>query len=504
MGAPEPILRRPRRPQDDVPSARVEISAVAVSPDHYIGGKRVGSEDTFEVRSPLDWDWKLADVARGDALTADLAIRAAEDAFLAWAATGPEGRAERMHRLADLIDANIDEIATVECADMAMLLESLRARGVHRGAENFRGYADLASEYEPRRWRSKGAANEVQRMPAGPSVIITPWNAPWVLSTWKIAPALAAGNTVVLKPAEWAPLSASLLADLIDEAGFPPGVVNIVQGIGDEVGAALAADKRVRRVSFTGSPGAGRHIGVSAARNLVPFTAELGGKGPFVVFADCDLEEAARKAALQFDDAGQVCLAGTRLLVESSISEEFLKLFHNFTDGHVLGDSRSPATTISPLIHPKHLARVEGFVERARDSGDRVVRGGARFKEDGLWYEPTLIEPKANHSEVVQREVFGPVLTYQTFETESEAIELANSTEYGLSGIVYTGSEERAERAGAAIRAGTVWVNSFLVRDLTAPFGGCRISGIGREGGDHALDFHSDLKTVQISEGSTA
>ncbi len=487
----------------DLPSLRAEISEIAVSPDHYIGGRRVASDTTFEVRSPLDWDWKLADVARGDALTADEAVTAANEAFDGWAARGPEGRAEILHRLADLIDDNIEAIATVECADMAMLLESLQARVVHRGAENFRNYADLAAGYTPREWSSKGTNNTVQRMPAGPAVIITPWNAPWLLSTWKLAPALAAGNPVILKPAEWSPLSASLLADLADEAGVPPGVLNIVQGIGEEVGAALVSDRRVRRISFTGSPETARHIGIAAAKNITPFTAELGGKGPLIVFADSDLEAAAKKGAGQYDDSGQVCLAGTRLLVEESVSAEFLEMFHRFTDEHVLGDSRAPSTTISPMIHPDHLARVEGFVERARGAGDTIVRGGERWKADGLWYEPTLIEPASNHSEVVQREVFGPVLTYQTFAAEAEAIELANSTDYGLSGIVYTGSEERAQRVGAAVRAGTVWVNTFLVRDLTAPFGGCRISGIGREGGDYALDFHSDLKTLQISEGST-
>ena len=485
-----------------MPSQRAEISDVAISPDHYIGGRRIGSESTFEVRSPLDWDWKLADVARGDALTADTAVTSAVEAFDGWAALTPAERAAHLHRLADVIDDNIEDVATIECADMAMLLESLTARVIHRGAENFRNYADLAAGHVPRRWSSKGTENEVQRMPAGPAVIITPWNAPWLLSTWKIAPALAAGNTVILKPAEWAPLSASLLADLADEAGIPPGVLNIVQGVGEEVGAALVADKRVRRISFTGSPETARHIGISAARNIVPFTAELGGKGPFIVFADSDLDAAARKASGQYDDSGQVCLAGTRLIVEESISEDFLELFAKHTDAHVLGDSRNSSTTISPLIHPDHLARVEGFVERARESGDEIIRGGERWKQDGLWYEPTLIRPRSNDSEVVQREIFGPVLTFQTFGGEEEAIHLANSTRYGLSAIVYTGSEERAYRVGRAVRAGTVWVNTFLVRDLTAPFGGCRISGIGREGGDYALDFHSDLKTLQVSQGS--
>jgi betaine-aldehyde dehydrogenase/5-carboxymethyl-2-hydroxymuconic-semialdehyde dehydrogenase len=481
---------------------RVDVEGVSVSALHYIDGERVDSPGTFEVRSPLDWSWLLADVARGTALEADLAISAAARAFPAWAARTPEERGRLLDRLAELVDAHVEPIAHVECRDMAMLQESLRERVIPRGARNFHAYAALAREYEPRRWSSLGTANAVLRQPAGPTVVITPWNAPFMLSTWKCAPALAAGNTVVLKPAEWSPLSCSLLMDLVDEAGFPPGVFNLVQGVGEEVGAALVRDPRVRRISFTGSPATGRFIGAQAAANLVPFTAELGGKGPFIVFEDADVEAAAAKAAVMYDDAGQVCLAGTRLLVASGIFNEFLARLRVQVERHVLGDSRQRGTTISPLIHPEHLARVNGFVERARRSGDEVLFGGGPL-EDGLYFEPTLVAPRSNESEIVQREVFGPVLTIQRFSTEAEAIELANSTAYGLSAVVYTSDEARAQRVGRAVRAGTVWVNTFLVRDLTAPFGGIGISGVGREGGDYALDFYSDLQTLQIKEGTT-
>ena len=481
----------------------VAIAGIDVSPDHFIGGERVGSDQRFEVISPIDQQ-PLAEVARGGPREAALAVAAAREAFPAWAALGAGGRAKHLRRLADLIDANIERIATVECLDMAMLERSLKARVISRGARNFRAYADLAEGYQERVWQSNSTENRVIRMPSGPAAVITPWNAPFMLSTWKTAPGLAAGCTVVLKPPEWAPLSCSLLADLTAEAGFPPGVFNVLQGIGEEAGAALVSDQGVRRISFTGSPETGRSIGLAAASNLVPFTAELGGKGPLIVFADADLDAAATKAAGQYDDAGQVCLAGTRLLVEQSVRDAFLERFHAVVDAQVLGDPRDDATTISPLIHPDHLARVEGFVERARQNGDRIVRGGHRAEIGGLWYEPTLIEPRDNDSEIVQREVFGPVLTFQTFADEAEAVALANSTRYGLSGIVYTGTRERAERVGRAVRAGTVWVNTFLVRDLTAPFGGVGISGIGREGGDYALDFYSDLKTLQILDGSTA
>ena len=477
------------------------VAGYEVSTDHWIGGERVASADRFEVITPIDGS-VIARVAAGGAAEADLAVRAAHAAAPEWAALGAGGRAALLHRLADLIDQIVERLAAVECADMAMLLESLRLRVILRAAANFRNYADLAVAYEERDWHSKGTWNRVQRMPAGPVAVITPWNAPFMLSTWKVAPALAAGCPVVLKPAEWSPLSCSLLADLTQEAGFPPGAFNVLQGIGEQVGAALVEHPLLRRISFTGSPDTARQIGVSAARNLVPFTGELGGKGPLVVFEDADLDAAAIKAAGQYDDAGQVCLAGTRLLVQESIREPFLERFNAAVDRHVLGDPRDHDTTVSPLIHPEHLERVEGFVQRAIADGDTLVRGGKRL--DGLLYEPTLFEPRSNESEIVQREVFGPVLTFQTFADEDEAVALANSTEYGLSGMVYTSSMGRADRIGRAVRAGIVWVNTFLVRDLTAPFGGIGISGIGREGGNYALDFYSDLKTLQVLDGSVS
>jgi betaine-aldehyde dehydrogenase/5-carboxymethyl-2-hydroxymuconic-semialdehyde dehydrogenase len=484
-------------------TSRVNVDGVDVSPDHFINGRRVASKHTFEDHSPLDWSWKLADVARGTRLEADLAVSAALQAFPAWADLGVEGRSPYLERLADLIDENIERIAHVECLDMAMLEDSLRLRVIARGARNFRAYAQLAREYQARRWNSNGTDNVVLRHPAGPTVVITPWNAPFMLSTWKCAPALAAGNTVILKPAEWSPLSCSMLMDLVEEARFPPGVFNVVQGFGEEVGAALVNDPRVRRISFTGSPETGRIIGEAAAKNLVPFTAELGGKGPFIVFADADLDAAAAKSAVMFDDAGQVCLAGTRLLVEDSVFDDFVIRLRATTERHVMGDSREAGTTISPLIHPEHFSRVKGFVERARTHGDTILFGGEEVSREGLWFQPTVIEPRSNDSEVVQREIFGPVLTLQRFADEDEAVVLANSTAYGLSAVIYTSSQERAVRVGERVRAGTVWVNCFLVRDLTAPFGGIGISGVGREGGDYGLEFYSDLTTLQIREGTT-
>ena len=481
-----------------------DVGGTAVPVDHLIGGEWVGSPTTFESRSPLDWDGGvLANVARGDQTTADAAVEAAIAGFAVWGNYSVAERAAVMHTMADLIEAHNDEIAMVESLDMGFMYESMKNRLVARGAVNFRLYADLIVAHEERTWDAKNMRNLVQRMPAGPAVVITPWNAPFMLSTWKLAPALAAGNSVIHKPAEWSPLSAALLAELAVLAGFPPGSYNLVQGVGEEVGAALVANPGVKRITFTGSPETGRIIGRAAATDLVPFTAELGGKGPLIVFADADIDAAAHRAAWQFDDSGQVCLAGTRLLVEASIREEFLTKFHAHVDALVLGDPRDDGTDIGPLVHPDHRANVHGFVERAAAAGDTIVRGG-EMADGSLHYLPTLIEPASNDSEVVQREIFGPVLTFQTFADEAEALELANSTDYGLSALVFTTSAERAERVGRALRTGLVWVNTFLVRDLTAPFGGCGISGIGREGGDHALDFHSDLKTLMILDGTVS
>ena len=448
-------------------SRTADVGGVAVPVDHFIGGKWVGSDTTFESRSPLDWDaGVIAEVARGDAATASAAVDAAVAGFDVWGSYSPSQRAEVMHKMADLIEANNDDIAMVETLDMGFMYESMKNRLVARGAINFRLYADLIVDYEERAWDAKNMANVVQRMPAGPAAVITPWNAPFMLSTWKLAPALAAGNSVIHKPAEWSPLSAALLAELAAEAGFPDGAYNLVQGIGEEVGAELVANASVKRITFTGSPATGRLIGKAAAENLVPFTAELGGKGPLVVFADADLDAAAHRAAWQFDDSGQVCLAGTRILVEESIRDEFMAKFNEHADGLVLGDSRSDDTDIGPLVHPDHRANVHGFVERAIAAGDTVLRGGA-VVEGSMHYEPTLIEPASNDSEVVQQEVFGPVLTFQTFADEAEAIELANSTAYGLSAMVWTTSQDRAERVGRALRA--AWCGSTPSSSATSP-----------------------------------
>jgi acyl-CoA reductase-like NAD-dependent aldehyde dehydrogenase len=477
-------------------TAAASIAGVDVSPLHYIGGERVGSTDTFTDLSPID-ETPLAEVARGGATEIAAAVRAARQAFPAWAALGPEGRAPYLLRLADVIEANIEGLAALETIDNGSLLEASRLRVMKRAALNVRFFARYALDLEERVWETNGHRHLTRHDPSGVAALITPWNAPFMLSTWKVGPALAAGCTVVLKPPEWAPLTCSLLADYAEEAGLPPGVLNVVQGIGEEAGAALVSHPGIARISFTGSVPTGRLIGKAAAENLVPVSLELGGKSPFLVFADADLDLAVEKATYQYDHAGQICLAGTRLLVEEPIADEFLDRFLAGVEERKLGDPREPDTDIGPLITREHLERVDGFVQRAQADGARLALGGRVSPElGGLYYEPTLFTDVSQDMEIVQAEVFGPVLTFQTFRDEDEAVRLANDTEYGLAATLFTEDEERIERLGERLVAGTTWANCFYVRDLSAPFGGAKHSGIGREGGLHSFDFYADVKTV--------
>jgi len=476
---------------------RTEVEGVSVSTLHYIDGRRVGSADTFEVRSPIDWEgWKLADVAAGGREEVDAAVHAARRAFPGWSALAPEGRREVLARFADAIEAAVPDLAKVEIADNGSLYEAMRLRVLPRAASNVRFFADYAVERlaEAPRTLHGGERNTVRYDPAGIVAVSTPWNAPLMLATWRVGPALAAGNTVVLKPPEWAPLTASMLADIADQAGLPPGVLNVVQGTGAAAGAPLTGHPLVDRVAFTGSPATARTVYTDAAKELTPVSFELGGKSPFVVFADADLDAAAATAAYQYDNSGQVCLAGTRLLVEEAAHDAFLERFKAKVSEIKVGDPRRPDTTYGPLIHPIAKERVTGHVRRAVEQGAHLAFGGESL--GGLYWAPTLFTDVPDEADILQREVFGPVLTLQTFADESEAVALANSTDYGLAATIFTGDEERAGRVAAAVVAGTVWVNCFYVRDLETAFGGARQSGIGREGGRWSFDFYCDVKTV--------
>ena len=479
----------------------LEVAGVHVDPRHWIGGERVGSAETFTNLSPIDGA-VLGEISRGGAAEVDAAVAAARTAFPGWARLGPKGRGEILHRIADLVEARVEEFAQLETRDNGSLLRSHRRGVMPRVALNIRFFADYAiNDLSHPDFETRGHTNVVSWDPAGVAGIITPWNAPLMLATWRIGPALAAGDTVVLKPPEWAPLTASLFADITAEAGLPPGVFNVVQGLGIEAGAALASHPGVARLSFTGSVPTAKAVARAAAENLTPLSFELGGKSPTIVMDDADLGLAAEIAAEQYDNAGQVCLAGTRLLVHESIAAEFAERLAEKVRDIQQGDPRDEATDLGPQIHPVHLERIEGFVERARRDGAQVAFGGERIEPvgGGFYFAPTLIIGAAAGSEILTQEVFGPVLTMQTFNSEDEAIALANNTEFGLAATLVCGDRARAERISEHLVAGTIWVNCFFVRDLRAPFGGSRKSGIGREGGVWSFDFYADVKNTVFS-----
>ncbi|KAB2352488.1 aldehyde dehydrogenase [Actinomadura rudentiformis] len=476
-----------------------EVAGVTVDTAHWIGGERVGSAAAFTDVSPID-EQPIAEIARGGAAEAEAAVTAATRAFPAWARTSREERARLLHAIADGVDKRVEELAQVETADNGALIRSHRRGVMPRVAHNFRFFADWLLQLGHDDFETRGHRNHVSWDPAGVCALITPWNAPLMLATWKVAPALAAGNTVVLKPAEWSPLTASLLADIAAEAGLPDGALNVVQGFGAEAGAALVAHPGVRRISFTGSVPTARTIAAAAAPNLTPLSLELGGKSPLLVFADADLDLAVDLAVEQYDNAGQVCLAATRLLVEASVAGEFTERFLARAERLVQGDPRDLSTDIGPQIHRRHFERVDGLVRRATKDGARALLGGGPNTDlGGLYYRPTLFTGAPAGSEILSEEVFGPVLTLQTFDTEEQAVAMANDTRFGLAATLATGDPERAARVTERLVAGTVWVNCFFVRDLRAPFGGSRQSGVGREGGDWSFDFYCDVKNTVMA-----
>jgi acyl-CoA reductase-like NAD-dependent aldehyde dehydrogenase len=474
----------------------LDVEGVAVSPHHYIGGRRIASAESFELHRPID-QALLGRISEGTTEHVEAAIAAAQSAFPAWAALTAHERKPYLDRFAAEIGKRAEQFCLLESNDAGVLLSRMRHGVVPRAMLNITWFAEHALSLQDRPIETEQARHLVRHDPAGVVVVITPWNAPLMLSTWKLGPALAAGNTCILKPPEWAPLTCSLLADAAHAAGLPAGVLNVVQGTGARTGAGLVRDSRIARISFTGSVPTAKLIAQAAGANLVPCSLELGGKSAFIVLEDAEIDNAAATGALMYRNAGQVCLAGTRFLVHRNIESQFVDALRGYVEKLNIGDPRDPATEVGPIIHPRQFERVRAFVQRACAAGAQLLWGGEPHAFGAQYYQPTMLTRLKQDDEIVQNEVFGPVLTLQTFESDDEAVAMANGTDYGLGGVCY-GETEHAIAIAERVRTGFIWINSFGIRDLAAPFGGIKRSGVGREGGDWSFEFFCDVKDVVI------
>jgi len=470
----------------------------------YIGGHFVDAIDgrTLSVLNPHDGS-TITDVALAGQAEVDLAVQAARHAFPTWRSTTASERGRLLLRLADRIEEHADELARLESLDTGHPLRDSTRLDVPRTATTFRYFGGMADKLQGSVVPvEKGFLNYVVREPVGVVGQIVPWNFPLMFTSWKLGPALACGNTVVFKPAELTPLTALRLAELIDEIGFPRGVVNVIPGLGETAGAHIAAHPGIDKVSFTGSTDVGRRVVEASAGNLKRLHLELGGKGANIVFADADIDRAVNGSAFAvFHNQGQACIAGSRLLLHADIAEGFLERFVALAQSIRLGDPLDPKTEMGPLTSEEHRDRVLGYVKIALDEGAEVLIGG-RAPDDpklssGFYVQPTVVTAKPE-DRVCREEVFGPFATVSTFRTDREAIEIANSTEYGLGGGLWTNDLQRAHRVAREIRSGMVWVNTYKRVNPGSPFGGVASSGYGREMGFEAMHEYTDAKSVWL------
>jgi 5-carboxymethyl-2-hydroxymuconic-semialdehyde dehydrogenase len=473
---------------------------------HFIDGKPCDSVGgaTFEVLDPVS-NRTYATAAAGQAEDVDAAVAAARRAFTdgPWPTTAPRARARVLNRIADLVEAQDARLAELETFDTGLPITQALGQA-QRAAENFRFFADLIVGQTDDAYQVPGRQiNYVNRKPVGVAGLITPWNTPFMLESWKLAPAIAAGCTVVLKPAEFTPLSASLWAEISTEAGLPQGVFNLVNGIGEEAGAALVAHPGTRLISFTGETTTGQTIFQEAAPHLKGLSMELGGKSPVVIFSDADLDAALDSSLFGvFSLNGERCTAGSRILVQRGVYDEFVQRYAERARNIVVGDPHDPKTEVGALVHPEHYERVLNYVEIGKSEG-RLVAGGGRPEHlaEGNYLAPTVFADVPPTARIFQEEIFGPVVALTPFDDEAEAITLANDVKYGLAGYVWTRDLTRGHRVAQSIEAGMVWLNSHNVRDLRTPFGGVKASGLGHEGGHRSIDFYTEEQAVHVTLG---
>lgn len=475
---------------------------------HFINNKFVPSVDgkTFETLNPTT-NKPITQVASGSAADIDHAVRAARTAFDEgpWPRMSAQDRARYLRTIGDLILKHADEIADTEIEDTGIPISQIKKGAIPRAADNFYFFAEAVQTLKNEEFLFKSTfRNYTIRKPIGVAGLITPWNTPFMLETWKVAPCLAAGDTCVLKPAEWSPLSAERLARIIQEADLPPGVFNLVHGFGETAGAALVAHPQVQLISFTGETSTGKEIIKNGAATLKRFSMELGGKSPTIVFEDANFDRALDGTIFQvYSLNGERCTAGSRLLIQRSIADRFVSALEMRVRKIRVGNPRDPQTEVGPLIHPDHWNRVHGFMEIAQGEGATVLVGGGRppHLTEGNYFVPTLITNVRNSMRIAQEEIFGPVLVVIPFEDEEEAIRIANDVQYGLAAYIWTQDAERGRRVAEAMDTGLVWINSHNVRDLRVPFGGAKSSGIGREGGHYSFDFYMETTTIHVALG---
>ncbi len=437
------------------------------------------------------------DVADGDADDVAAAIAAAQAAFPAWSALPASERARWLEKLAAALEAKLEDFALAEARDGGKPITLALKAEIPRAVSNLRFFSHAATQFASEFHHGEAGMHYTLRKPLGVVGTVSPWNLPLYLFTWKIAPALAAGNTVVAKASEVTPASATMLAQLASEVGFPPGVFNLVNGLGPKVGEAIVTAPEVKAISFTGSTAVGKRIHQLASPALKKVSLELGGKNPTLVFADSDwrdnLDTLVRSA---FQNSGQICLCGSRILIERSIYDDVRDALVDAASRLPIGDPLDAETRMGPLVSKPHFDKVMAAIQRARDEGGRVITGGEALQHDGWYITPTIIEGLGPDCTSNREEIFGPVVTLQAFDNESEALALANASDYGLSASVWTRDFTRAHRVAASLNVGMVWINSWLVRDLRTPFGGVGQSGYGREGGMDALRFYTEARNI--------